>query len=321
MCCHCVTAVGPLICTWEQQWLICLFTPLRAEGRVGLSKTLAKHPGESRELYGKQPAVHFLSSFDLKLLGQQIWRWVWWRGQGQVSAESAAQAPWDNSSTQKDCDPFWRDSKHLMATWSAQSPGQRQTVCTARGLHGWARFLLGSPPQLRSSLPSSATAPRWLWASHSLPPFPQRWNGEEDTALCWDLLASGVQEAGFENTVFISKTTPLMLPLSLQLTLVLFYYWVGIYTNKNYIAVFRNQICMSVALKNQTVILRLICQQYFSVFLYSQPSYDRIVLAKKEIHLNKSVVCGNFGTFCTGFLKAKGYVTNISQFHSTEVWN
>jgi len=110
-----------------------------------------------------------------------------------------------------------------------------------------------------------------------------------------------------------------MLPLSLQLTLVLFYYWVGIYTNKNYIAVFRNQICMSVALKNQTVILRLICQQYFSVFLYSQPSYDRIVLAKKEIHLNKSVVCGNFGTFCTGFLKAKGYVTNISQFHSTEV--
>lgn len=49
-----------------------------------------------------------------------------------------------------------------------------------------------------------------------------------------------LQEAVSVNTVFISKTPPLMLALSLQLTLQLFYSWNGIYANKNNVAAFGN---------------------------------------------------------------------------------
>lgn len=48
-------------------------------------------------------------------------------------------------STQKDCEPFSRDSKQLIATWSSQSP--RQSPCVgADGLHGMGFACRGRLP-------------------------------------------------------------------------------------------------------------------------------------------------------------------------------
>lgn len=129
-----------------------------------LNKTLAKRPAETRECYGNQPAVHFLSSFELAL-DCECDGGPYGRGfrDGFPRARSnAAWAPRDNNSTQQDCEPFSRDSKHCITTWPSPKPLYVcKGGCRGAGLHFGAEFPLGSQPQLGSPLLSPTAALRY----------------------------------------------------------------------------------------------------------------------------------------------------------------
>lgn len=132
MCCPCVSAVGPFIFTREWWWLICLFIPLQAEVRVGLNKTLAKHPGEtmnSMESSWQFIFFPYLTSncLDSKYDGGRY---------GKEDRDSFLQKSIGvlrQQQPSKVCEPYSRVSKYLIAVWSslARAPAWVQMVCTA----------------------------------------------------------------------------------------------------------------------------------------------------------------------------------------------
>lgn len=178
MCCCWVTTVRPFIFIPEWWWLVCLFIPLQAEVRVGLNKTLAKHPGETSERYGKQLQFIFFPHLTSNCLystydgGQHDEE-----GRDSFLQNALHRHPETTAALRKTVSLF-QGTQNIslqrgLPSPLARAPAWVQTVCTARVLHVGADFLPGSQPQLRSSLLSSTIAPQWLWASHSVPQFPQ----------------------------------------------------------------------------------------------------------------------------------------------------
>lgn len=121
-----------------------------------LNKTLAKRPAESRECYGNQLAVHFLSLYepvwDCEYDGGPYGRGD--RDGFPPTRNNAAWAPRDNSSTQIGSEPFSRDSKYCITMSPSPKPLHVcKGGCRGAGLHFGAEFPLGPQPQLCS--PSS----------------------------------------------------------------------------------------------------------------------------------------------------------------------